>query len=199
MSHYQGTVDWDVLANEKINIAYIKATEGSSHVDPCFMYNWEQSEKTTLRTGAYHFFSFDSEGKTQAENFIKNVAMHDNMLPPAIDVEFYADKKNNPPEPEAVREQLKVMLNEVQNHYQMTPVIYSTEEFWKEYLEGEFNEYPLWIRNVFTKPRIAEKWTLWQYTNRGRLEGYTGEEEFIDLNVFNGDEKAWEEWLKANK
>ena len=162
------------------------------------MYNWEQSAKTTLRTGAYHFFSFDSEGKNQAENFIKNVAMRDNMLPPVIDVEFYADKKNNPPEPEAVRAQLKVMLNEIQNHYQMTPVIYSTEEFWEEYLEGEFDEYPLWIRNVITKPQIDKRRTFWQYTNRGRLEGYEGDEEFIDLNVFNGDEEEWEDWLKEN-
>jgi lysozyme len=29
-------------------------------------------------------------------------------------------------------------------------------------------------------------WTFWQYTNREKLEGYSGDEEFIDMNVFCG-------------
>ena len=29
-------------------------------------------------------------------------------------------------------------------------------------------------------------WTFWQFTNRGILDGYRGEEKFIDLNVFAG-------------
>lgn len=34
-------------------------------------------------------------------------------------------------------------------------------------------------------------WLFWQYSNRGRLDGYTGDERFIDLNVFAGDEARW--------
>nr|HPZ53078.1 lysozyme [Clostridia bacterium] len=30
------------------------------------------------------------------------------------------------------------------------------------------------------------EWTFWQYSDRGRLNGYDGVERFIDLNVFNG-------------
>lgn len=46
-----------------------------------------------------------------------------------------------------------------------------------------------------TRPRIGgNKWTIWQYANRGRLEGYTGGEKFIDLNAFCGSREAWEEW-----
>ena len=32
-----------------------------------------------------------------AENFINTVHLKDGMLPPVIDVEYYGDKKNNPP------------------------------------------------------------------------------------------------------
>ena len=31
---------------------------------------------------------------------------------------------------------------------------------------------------------------FWQYSDRGRLEGHDGPEEFIDLNVFNGSKEA---------
>lgn len=195
LSHYQGTVDWEILSNEDIQFAYIKATEGSSHVDEQFAANWQQAGKTSLKVGAYHFFSFDSPGETQAMNFITSVGIRDGMLPPAIDVEYYADKRNNPPDSKVVQEQLQAMICQIESYYQTAPVIYATEEVWERYLKGHFDDYPIWIRNVITKPKIQEPWTFWQYTNRARLKGYTGEETFIDLNVFHGSEKQWEQWL----
>ncbi len=198
VSHYQGDIDWPVLSDQDIRFAYIKATEGSSHVDRLFAENWEEAKQTELKVGAYHFFSFDSSGKTQADNFIAQVAGHNGMLPPVLDVEYYADKMVNPPAPEAVRAELQVMLDRLTAYYRITPVIYSTEEVWETYLSGHFEDYPLWIRNVYTKPKIDEEWTFWQYSNRERLDGYRGDEEFIDLNVFAGNEDDWEMWLEEN-
>ena len=97
VSKYQGEIDWPVLAEQEISFAFIKATEGNSHVDARFAYNYEEARKTGLRVGAYHFFSFDSGGDTQAENFIRNVEAFEGMLPPVIDLEFYGDKAENPP------------------------------------------------------------------------------------------------------
>lgn len=195
LSHYQGTVDWDVLSKEDIQFVYIKATEGSSHVDDRFAYNWKKAGETDLKVGAYHFFSFDSPGETQAVNFITSTGIRKGMLSPVIDVEYYADKKENPPEPQEVREQLQKMLDRIEDYYQTVPVIYSTEEVWNRYLKGHFDEYPLWIRNVYREPKIKEPWTFWQYTNRARLDGYSGEETYIDLNVFYGSEDQWNQWL----
>lgn len=200
VSHYQGVIDWDVLAQEEIRFAYIKATEGSSHVDPRFAENWVAAHETELDVGAYHFFSFDSPGESQAENFIRCVAdaSADNsvlaMLPPVVDVEYYADKRENPPEPEAVRKNLQRYLDLVGGHYGMTPVIYSTEDVWEPYLKGHFDQYPLWIRNVMTRPPKDAGWTFWQYSNRARLRGYSGQETFIDMNVFCGSSEEWEDW-----
>ena len=33
VSHFQGNIDWEVLKDQGISFAYIKATEGSGHVD----------------------------------------------------------------------------------------------------------------------------------------------------------------------
>ena len=63
------------------------------------------------------------------------------------------------------------------------------------YLKKKFERYPLWIRSVVTSPKLGEaEWTFWQYSNRGRLSGYNGEETFIDLNVYGGGREQWEEW-----
>lgn len=199
VSHYQGSIDWPVLAGEDIRFAYIKATEGSSHVDRLFSYNWEHARQTNLAVGAYHFFSFDSSGLTQAENFINCVGAAPGMIAPVIDVEYYADKKDNPPAAESVRAELKLMLEALQSHYGMVPIIYSTEDVWEKYIKDYFDEYPLWIRNVITTPGTDADWVLWQYTNRGRLAGYQGEEQYIDINVFDGSLEQWQEFLAGNQ
>ena len=58
---------------EVISFAFIKATEGSTYVDPNFKTNWEQAAQTELYMGAYHFFSFESPGMSQAEHFSRIV------------------------------------------------------------------------------------------------------------------------------
>ena len=40
VSHYQGEIDWVVLGQQDIDFAYIKATEGSFHIDEKFSQNW---------------------------------------------------------------------------------------------------------------------------------------------------------------
>lgn len=188
VSRYQGQIDWEILASNDISFAFIKATEGSSHVDSCFSYNYEEARKTGLRVGAYHFFSYDSEGQTQADHYIAVVEKTDGMLPPVIDLEFYGDKEQNPPAQDQVRQELTVMLGRLEEYYGMKPIIYATEKSYKLYLADAFQEYDIWIRNVITSPRLPDhrEWTFWQYTNRGKLEGYQGDEKYIDMNVFRG-------------
>lgn len=188
VSRYQGQIDWEILASNDISFAFIKATEGSSHVDSCFSYNYEEAHKTGLRIGAYHFFSYDSEGQTQADHYIAVVEKTDGMLPPVIDLEFYGDKEQNPPAQDQVRQELTVMLGRLEEYYGMKPIIYATEKSYKLYLADAFQEYDIWIRNVITSPRLSDRreWTFWQYTNRGKLEGYQGDEKYIDMNVFRG-------------
>ena len=192
VSSYQGEIDWEILSKENIDFAFIKATEGSTHTDKYFDSNFKNALKTNLAVGAYHFFSFDSAGKTQAEHFISVVPKTNGMLPPVVDVEFYADKEKNPPSKEIVIKELNAIINILENHYGVKPIIYTTEKAYNLYINEAFDDYDLWIRNVISKPnKNITGWKFWQYTNRKRLNGYKGEEKFIDLNVFNGTRKEF--------
>lgn len=187
VSHYQGDIDWLTLARQDLDFAFIKATEGSGHIDECFYENWQAAGETDLLTGAYHFFSFESEGKKQAQFYIDTVGSLSGKLAPAVDVEFYGDKSGDPPPKEEVVKQLRELLAALEEHYQVKPVIYTTYQAYHRYIENEFDEYPLWIRNVYYRPFLsANAWTFWQYTDTAVLEGYQGEETYIDRNVFRG-------------
>lgn len=197
VSHYQGEIDWKVLEEQKVNFAFIKATEGSGHVDSKFYENWEAVDTTDIKAGAYHFFSFDSPAETQAQLYIETVGDLSGRLIPVVDIEFYGDKFSNPPDEEEIVDELKTMLVLLEEEYGVKPMVYTTYTFYYKYLDGEIDEYPLWIRNVYFSPGmdLYNRWTFWQYTDQAVLNGYSGAEEHIDLNVFCGDLEELEEYV----
>ena len=75
----------------------------------------------------------------------------------------------------------------LERHYGTRPVLYVTRRSYRLYIkDSEFEDYPLWIRDVY-KPVISpDNWVFWQYADDGELDGYNGEEDKIDLNAFNG-------------
>ena len=188
VSHYQGTVDWECLSAQGVTFAFIKATEGSGTTDECFAANWQGARAAGIFTGAYHFFSFDSSAQTQADNFIAAVPAEPDAMPPVIDLEYY--RTENLPDAETVKQNISVLLERLRSHYGKTPVIYTTKGCWDAYLQDlDGGDYLLWMRSILTAPagETAPLWTFWQYNPRGRLDGYTGGTDLIDLNVYRGN------------
>lgn len=194
VSHYQGEINWQVLAEQDIVFAYIKATEGTTYTDECFKKNWADAAKTDLMVGAYHFFSFSSPGINQAEHFIETVGSLSGKLIPAVDVEYYGTQE---PEKQTVVNELADYLETIEAMYGVKPVIYTTYSAYHNFIRGNFDEYPLWIRNVYFTPDLGlmGKWSIWQYTDREIMAGYSGEEQYIDADVFCGSEEEWEKWI----
>jgi lysozyme len=196
VSRYQGNIDWPVIASQNIKFAFIKATEGSSHQDPCFAENWEEVKKTNIYSGAYHFFSFESSGETQAQNFINTVGDLENTnLPPVIDLEFYGDYSAAPLSRKETQEILNTLLKRLEEYYHVKPIIYTTSKAYCHYmLGGGYGEYPLWFRNTYQEPFAG--WSFWQYSDKGRLKGYDGiqsdcTEMCIDMNVYHSSYEAF--------
>ncbi len=186
VSHYQGDIDFETIAQQGISFAFIKATEGSGTTDERFAENWANARAAGLSAGAYHFFSFDSGGGTQADNFIAAVPAEEHALPPVIDLEYY--RSDDLPDADTVRENLAELLGRLHAEYGKTPIIYTTGTCYSDYLEDADlgTDYLLWIRSVLTPPASSLDWSFWQYNPRGILDGCTGGTEYIDLNVFRG-------------
>lgn len=190
VSNYQGIVNWDALEEQGVKFAFIKATEGSGHVDESVSRNLRDAGETDILISAYHFFSFDSAGETQADNFISTVSRDAIDMPPVIDIEYYGDKRRNKPSSEEAADILGPLLARLEEHYGCKPLIYTTIPVYFRYIKDDFGDYPIWIRSVNFAPDLFE-WKFWQYSDKGRLDGYYGDEECIDFNVYNGSEEEF--------
>ena len=169
------------VQNIRIGFAFIKATEGLGNVDKQFRQNWANARKAGLTKGAYHFFLATKSGKAQAKNFISTVTLQPGDLPPVLDIEqLYGTP------PEKMRKEVNDWLQLVQTHYGVKPIIYTYVNFYTNFLQNGFNDYPLWIAHYLEqdKPRINRPWILWQHNERGHVNGIKSR---VDFNVFNGD------------
>ncbi|MGF7006741.1 glycoside hydrolase family 25 protein [Aminobacter sp. BE322] len=196
VSRWQGEIDWPKLRTQGANFAYIKATDGGDHLDPMFKENWREAGAAGLRRGAYHFFYWCRTAGEQADWFIRNVPRVEGALPPVIDVEYNGESScKRRLSRETIIEKMQVFMDRLERYYGQRPIIYTAPDFYRDNLQGEFLDYPFWLRAVAQPPSKVypgRKWVFWQYSGSGLSHGVEGK---IDLNVFYGNEDTWNAWL----
>jgi len=198
VSSYQGYIDWKEIESNGVDFAFIKATEGSSYRDKMFLDNIENIQSSKITAGAYHFMSFESDGFAQAENFISAVDSEKISLPPVIDLELYGRYADSPPKAVHVRKILDAMISRLYEVYGKMPIIYTNRRAYTLYVSGAYKDCDIWICDVIKKPGLPDgrQWRFWQYSHTGKMSGYDGEEEYIDLNVFCGTRAEFKKYIK---
>jgi lysozyme len=194
VSRYQQDIDWKLVKemrvkNVAIGFAFIKATEGTNIVDEQCKDNMQAAKEAGVPRGAYHFFIASRSGKLQAENFLETVHLKKGDLPPVLDVE-----KSNGASVLDLQQRVADWLEMVEKKYKVKPIIYSNVDFYKTFLAGRFDDYPLWVAHylVKDKPRIERNWFFWQHSESGHV---TGIRSTVDFNVFKGDSSDFKKIL----
>lgn len=189
VSHHQGVIDWPKVANDDVVFAYLKATEGGDFRDRMFARNWRAARDAGIAVGAYHFFTFCRPGAEQASNFLAVVPVEADALPPAVDLEF-GGNCGRVPDGATMRRELDAFLSPVERAYGKPALLYVTPEFLAAY-GTHLPQRALWRRSILRAPDDVVPWRLWQYHNRGRVDGIDGP---VDLNVFAEDRAQYERW-----
>ncbi len=192
LSAHNGTVDFRKAKTAGIKFVILKASEGLSFTDPLFTQNYEAAKAEGLKVGAYHFFRFDVDGIRQAHHFINTIKTKSLSLPLIVDVESHT----NPFFffPSKVMRNLRDMIDEL-NAYNFPVMIYTNKDGYDQYIDGHFEECPLWIC-TFDRPSDSLTWQIWQYSHWGNISGINGD---VDLNVFASDSSLWKQWTQVNE
>ena len=195
VSSYQGKIDWKKVKSMKeddvqVTFAFIKATEGISSVDPYFQRNWREAPKAGIVCGAYHYFIPKKSGLWQARFFLQTVKFDQGDLPPVVDIEQLSGVS-----PEKMRTELLDFLNHIEKKTKVKPIIYSGLVFYKDYLKGHFDNYPLWIAHYYKtdlKAGADAQWFFWQHSDKAKINGIN---HIVDFNAFKGDSLSFRQML----
>jgi len=201
-----GVIDWHKVARVGIQFAFVKATEGSTHVDDKFGDNWAGLADTPLIRGAYHLFLAGVDAAKQADNFITTVGALDKAgdLPPTLDLEWFSTD-GVAISTEDLLGAIGVWVEKIEDHYGMRPIVYTALEWWVRFTgnSARFGDCPLWVTNIWldlsptAEPDLFGGWRDWtfhQYTGKGTVAGIEKAPglDGIDLNIFNGSrEQLW--------
>ena len=183
VSNHQGLISWEKVSSigdRKVEFVYIKATEGSTHVDRRYLHNIRAARKKGILAGSYHYFRTTSEPKDQFRNFIRVADKASQDLIPVVDVEEM-DKWD------AVQfhEKFSEFLRLVEDHYGVKPMIYTVNSFYNGHLAGRYRDHKIFVgRYGKRKPVMKDDhgWTIWQYSETGIVAGIPKP---VDLNTLN--------------
>lgn len=185
ISHHNKITNWSKV-KESSSFCLMKATEGKSHKDRKFISNWDSSKKHNIVRGAYHFFSPGVSAEKQFNNFKSRVTLHPGDFPPILDVELK----------ECDIDEVNKWLEMAEKHYKVKPIVYTTYLFFKVFMDGKLQDYPIWIYmsdRMGVQPSFDDyECVLWQYNQKGKIKGISGN---VDLNLFLGDNEDLENIL----
>jgi lysozyme len=199
VSAWNGVVDWYSVGKSNVSYAWIKHTEGQTHVNPGHKENTAGARNNDVIAGAYHFGRPDTnrvpnmrDAVKEAQWFLKNYDPKPGDLAPVLDIEkgMKTDDSYN------VEWCLK-WLDVVEAELGVMPVCYTAK--WAEDLYllranktllSELSNYPLWWASYNEgigpkrKPhKIWSEWKIWQYTSSGVVPGIKGR---CDMNWMAG-------------
>lgn len=182
VSHHQGNIRWDVVAGDTcIQFVYIKATEGSTHVDVKYDTNVYGAKNAGLLIGSYHFLTSASSVEEQYRNFRSHVEPALQDLLPMVDVEWSGVEGWTK---DQLQDNLERFCNLIARDYGKVPLIYADSRFYNMYLTPRFDTYPLFIAHYDElEPEVkgAHKHYIWQRDEHGHVTGIPHE---VDLDAF---------------
>lgn len=184
------------LAEVPCDFVMIKATEGTSYVNPSCDSFFRQAESLGKKTGVYHFAS-GLNVKDEAEYFVKNIKNYIGKAVLALDWEIRTAADRSGWAKEWLEQVFRLtgvkpfiyMSNFVVNAHDWSSVASAGYPLWNAYYfaYGTTMEY----RPDAPLPKDTGAWdsvAMYQYTSEGRLPGYNGN---LDLNVFYGNAGDW--------
>lgn len=195
-SYWQAGIDWPKVRSTGQRFVFVQATIGISYSDPTFKNNWVGAKSSGFLRAAFHVFRTSVDPKKQAEKYIEYVKIldDDGEFPPVLVLESNDGQTNA-----ILIERVKTWLDLAEEAFGKKPIICSNQFFLHDYFtdaEGKppvwVNNYPLWLVQFPITyvdglqpfmPHGWLRWTFWQYSEKGNLNGINGN---VGMNHFNG-------------
>jgi GH25 family lysozyme M1 (1,4-beta-N-acetylmuramidase) len=189
------TINWANEAASGLDFAYIKATEGTSYINPYYSSDYTEAKSNGIFAGAYAFGRPDlGDPVGQADHFFNAMqwTQDGKTLPPFLDLEWPYPELNLPTcyglSTTQMSTWIRAFLSELQVRTGTVPMIYTNVNWWNPCTGNDpsFGGYLLDIASCTSTPPSVpgwgSRWTFWQYDIPDCDASVSR-----DLDVFNGN------------
>jgi len=163
VSHHQQLINWGKMRAQFVEWCYIKASEGTTFIDPRFSENWSGARAVRMSRGAYHFYSPTLSAEKQAALLARLLKNDSGELPPALDVEVFGI---SPPH-------LHACLLAIESLCGRRPIIYSSANYLNPLGRLAWTkDYQLWVASWTAKvaPTLPAAWSTYAFWQFGQTK-----------------------------
>jgi lysozyme len=193
ISSYQADLD---VRSISADFVIIKATEGTSYVNPYCDKHYQQALSVGKKVGVYHFARNDAgtSAVSEANWFVQNILGY---IKTAILVLDWEESVSNVG-------WANTWLDTVLSQTGVHPLIYMSQSYtyqfdWSSVVNGNYGLWiAYWAAGAQQCPSIPISgpsvgywsfYAIWQWTDQGHYPGYSGG---LDCDQFEGDTNAWD-------
>lgn len=189
LSKYQEYVDFTKLKKAGVDFCMLRVGArgygtGQLVLDPYFQENIKRATDAGLDIGVYFFSQAitPEEAKEEAEMVLEYIEDYEVNYPVVFDMEYV---QNDTARIEVLTLEEKTIIAsaflETIDISGYIPMIYGKKEWLlKEIDLTLLEEYDVWLAQYEDIPDYPYQFTMWQYTNQGKVDGVSGK---VDLNI----------------
>ncbi|WAX56027.1 FG-GAP-like repeat-containing protein [Jatrophihabitans cynanchi] len=195
-------IDWSSVAGAGVKFAYVKASEGTTYVNPYYSDDALGAKTAGMYVGAYAFGRPDTNDPVEQADALLAAAPYRSdgrTLPPMIDLEGpYAGITGENDcwnlGSSAMRAWIGAFVNRLETKTGVRPLLYTSTNWWNACTASstQFARLPLNIASWGSTspaplPAGWSSYTVWQYTASAQISGIQGD---VDGDVFLGSVAA---------
>ena len=193
VSKYQGKVDWTKVASDDVDYAFIRLgnrgyTEGVILDDETFETNIKGARKNDIDVGVYFFTQAISveEAEEEAQYVLDMIEPYKVDYPVVIDVEAVTNANARTRElTKEERTEYCIAFCEKIKNAGYEPMIYGNLKTFTLMLDIEqLEDYEKWYAHYDEEPYFPYEFKVWQYTDKGKVDGIDVD---VDINISFGD------------
>lgn len=185
VSHHQGLIDWPKVKTDRVDFAFVKATEGLGYIDPQFRRNAAGANAVSIPAGYYHYAHPEkNKAVDEAAAFLDAVKSQPAQLPYILDLE---GSEAAALDTATLSKWAVDFMNVVHAKTGKPVMLYTGAYFARDELNKSLSFVPLWIAHYGAATPLANgtwnDWAFFQYTSSGSVKGIIGN---VDMNEYNG-------------
>ncbi|MBR0879638.1 lysozyme [Bradyrhizobium barranii subsp. barranii] len=191
ISHWQGFPDFEEVAAQGVVAAIMKATEGTSYIDPNRATNFVNANAAGIACCTYHWIK-PGDAKSQMEFFLE-------VVDPVNGERMVIDYEEDGCTLDDLHKAIEALKADPRG---LQVTVYSGHLL-KEQLGDQCDDYlrdntDLWLAQYTSgdpswPSGTYDKWTLWQFSESGELDGINDTN--VDLNRFDGTDEELVKWI----
>lgn len=190
VSKYQGKIDWQAVAADGVEFAMIRlgirgyGEEGRIVLDDMFHTNIQGAQAAGIKVGVYFFAQAitEQEALEEAQFVLEQLSSYELQYPVVYDVEKVSASSGRMNKlSQAERTKVALTFMEAIKDAGYTPMLYANLEMMSVLIDvSQFEGYHKWYANYGSTLYFPYDFSMWQYTEKGKVNGIQGD---VDMNI----------------